>query len=484
MPRVRAPLAAGAPDKDLPAPLLTLIERGLSRAASLRRPILISSAERVRDVDPLAILHRESALQMYWAVPRDGFSLAGLGAAVGLEGSGAWRFSDISRAWMHLRGDALVASPDDAVRGAGPVIMGGFSFEPSGPRSTAWRGFPAASFVVPQVSLARRGDDSWLTFNTLVDPDTDAEELARDLAAERGRILSCSTPAAPVAVANRPAGQTDPESAHRWRAMVERALDAIRAGTLEKVVLARAVEMDLGTDEAFDAVAALAHLRDTQPNAFVYGIWRDDAVFLGATPERLATVRDGAVETSVLAGSAPRGSGVDEDAMRVHGLRESAKDREEHEIVRRAIHSLLTECCADVASAAEPSVVTLPAVHHLHTAVHARLRSGRSALDVVEQLHPTPALGGAPREAALAFIREHEGLDRGWYASPIGWMDRHDAEFAVALRSALVRDGTAILFAGCGIVAQSDPDAELEESSVKLGTALEAVRVGSTPGAG
>jgi isochorismate synthase EntC len=136
--------------------------------------------------------------------------------------------------------------------------------------------------------------------------------------------------------------------------------------------------------------------------------------------------------------------------------------------VRNELYAALSETCDDVRAASEPSVLTLPHVHHLHTSLRARLRDDGSLLNLVAQLHPTPAVGGSPREPALSFIREHENLDRGWYAAPVGWIGGQGGEFAVALRSALIDDSTAILFAGCGIVADSDPDLEYAESNLKL----------------
>jgi isochorismate synthase EntC len=148
----------------------------------------------------------------------------------------------------------------------------------------------------------------------------------------------------------------------------------------------------------------------------------------------------------------------------------SVKNRAEHAMVHSALHQALVDLCDDVTSSDEPSLLTLPHVHHLHTAVHARLRPGHSLLELAGTLHPTPAVGGSAREPALRFLREHEQLDRGWYAAPIGWMGRNGGELAVALRSALVSAGghEATLFAGCGIVAGSDPAQELAESEIKL----------------
>jgi isochorismate synthase len=191
-------------------------------------------------------------------------------------------------------------------------------------------------------------------------------------------------------------------------------------------------------------------------------------VFAGASPERLVRIDGREVRASGLAGSAPRGKTADEDAAIAAALLANAKEREEHAMVRRALLADLAELCDDVVAPAEPSLFTLPHVHHLHTALSARLRAGHSLLDLVARLHPTPAVGGAPRDAALQFIREHEGLDRGWYAAPIGWIGRDHGELAVALRSALVRGREAWLFAGSGVVADSDPAREYAETMLKL----------------
>jgi isochorismate synthase EntC len=147
----------------------------------------------------------------------------------------------------------------------------------------------------------------------------------------------------------------------------------------------------------------------------------------------------------------------------------SAKDREEHDIVVRALTGALAELCDAVSAPAAPTLLTVPDVHHLYTPITARRREGTDLFSLLERLHPTPAVGGAPHEEALAFIREHEGWDRGWYAAPVGWMDASgDGEFAVGLRSALMDGHQATLFAGCGIVADSVPSDEYAESELKL----------------
>jgi isochorismate synthase EntC len=159
----------------------------------------------------------------------------------------------------------------------------------------------------------------------------------------------------------------------------------------------------------------------------------------------------------------------------------SAKDLAEHAAVRNELHAALSESCDDVSAPRQPSILTLPHVHHLHTSIHARLRENGSVLGLVAQLHPTPAVGGSPRDAALRFLEEHENLDRGWYAAPVGWLGLGGGEFAVALRCAIVDEDEAVLFAGCGIVADSDPDLEYAESSLKL-QAMDSSIAASLPG--
>jgi isochorismate synthase len=246
---------------------------------------------------------------------------------------------------------------------------------------------------------------------------------------------------------------------------------------LRKVVLAR--EVHAAASREMDVFETLRHLRAAHRDCFVFGYWRGARAFVGATPERLVRLDGRDVRASSLAGSAKRGASPEADAAHAAALLASPKDRAEHAAVRDALRDGLDELCDDVRAPDEPSLLTLRHVHHLHTAVRATLRRGHSLLDVVARLHPTPAVGGTPREAALRFIRDHEQLDRGWYAAPIGWVGRQGGEFAVALRSAVISGCAATLIAGCGIVADSEPELELAESELKLRPMKAALAVAS-----
>jgi len=451
--------------------LPALVERALERARETGRSVLVSVVERVPSVDPLDALCRAwgddpSAERMYWEQPAQGIALAGVGAAATFAPRGDTRFSSADDLASSLLADAIIDDPSEGAVGAGPMVVGGFAFEDEGPRSGHWRGFPAALLFVPRMQVATTPDDCWLTVNMLVSPGDvpEAEPTALDLGPEPP-ITVRDSDGSPRSSAGR-LGYTQPLSPDDWRTLVGNAVATIRDGLLEKVVIAREVHARAARD--IDVVVTLRHLRASHPDCYVFGIWRGDAAFVGATPERLVRVDGSQVRASTLAGSIGRGATEKEDQALAAELLASEKDRAEHEVVRRTMLEALEESCDDVTSEEAPSILTLPQVHHLHTAVRARLRPGYTVLELVGRLHPTPAVGGSPREAALRFLREHERLDRGWYAAPIGWVQRDAAEFAVALRSALIRGPHASLYAGCGIVADSDPDHEFAESELKL----------------
>lgn len=454
------------------------------QARAQRRRVLVSLCERVPALDPLVALEtvgratasdrrlaaHVAAGRMYWTRARDGFALAGLGAVATFAPEGADRFASVDRAWNTLLDGAVIGGADEAAPGRGPTLMGGFAFEPEGPRSETWHGFPGAHLIVPRLLIASVGGECWSTISATVGPDSEPDVAPAELA----ELCRAAVPAsAPAGEASVPADRHDralafssPMEAAAWRALVRRGVAAIRAGELQKVVLARAVRAIAPSE--LNVVAMLRHLREAHGECLVFGYWRGERAFVGASPERLARLDGRRVQASILAGSAKRGATPQEDAALAAALLASLKDGSEHAVVRDALRQGLAELCDDVSVPDSPSLLTLRHVHHLHTAVRATLRPAHSLFDVVARLHPTPAVGGTPRDAALQFIRRHERLDRGWYAAPIGWVGRESGEIAVALRSAVISGSEATLFAGCGIVIDSDPEREFAESLLKL----------------
>ena len=455
-----------------------------TRARADGRAVLVSLGMRAPRLDPLLAIQRSAAAaeldvrlathlragRVYWTRARDGFAVAGIGAVATFEPRGTDRFAAVDRAWTALIDRAVL---DDATPGdvdAGPLMMGGFSFWPEGPTSDTWRGFPSSHLIVPRLQITCTDDECRIRTSALVDANGDPDIAPAALAALFDAVCGAAPPAFARAIVGEPGvhglAYTAPLDDAEWRTMVNAGVSAIRRGSFEKVVLAREVRAD--APRKVDVAALLSHLRAAHEDCFVFGCWRGDRVFVGASPERLVRLDGRAVHASSLAGSATRGASPQEDVELTTALMASAKERSEHAAVRNALREGLAALCDDVTAAEVPSLLTLRHVHHLHTTVRATLRPGHSLLDLVALLHPTPAVGGAPREAALQFIRDHERLDRGWYAAPIGWMGRHGGEFAVALRCAVLEGSRAVMYAGCGIVADSRSELELAESQLKL----------------
>ncbi|HEX5938273.1 MAG TPA: isochorismate synthase [Actinomycetota bacterium] len=259
---------------------------------------------------------------------------------------------------------------------------------------------------------------------------------------------------------------------------VASAVDAVRETELRKVVLARTVEVDAG--RTLDPRALVHRLRAVDPDAYTFAAPTDDGVIVGASPELLVSRHGREVRSNPLAGSASRSGDRDEDRASAEALAASSKDREEHVIVVEAVAEVLGPFCEDLRWDLEPVLRGTPNVWHLSTSFEGVLRDPPpSSLDLVAALHPTPAVAGTPIEAALATIDQLEPFSRGRYAGPVGWVDANgDGDWAIALRCAELVGDRATLYAGAGIVAGSDPEAELAETERKFQAFLDALRWG------
>jgi isochorismate synthase len=465
-------------ETDLSGPALDgrlagLLREAFDKARRERRPVLASLTESVAVGDPLSLFGATAGTcsnRLWWSQPDSGFSLTGIGAAYVIETTGWRRFSETAAVWKALCSGALI-EPGNAPRG--PVLMGGFSFDTGQPASTAWRGYPDGRMVLPRICLTGSRGLSWITINAVLRPHTPVDQEIADifrmrsvLQAERA-VIARATPCCKPTL-------SEPRSATGWREEVAGAARAVRRGELGKVVLARAVKLD--APQPFDPADALRRLTAGYPTCVIFAVAHGDRCFLGATPERLLKVSQGEVSTTCLAGSYPRGTTSEADRSLANALLADPKERREHAVVLSAMVETLGSWCTRLDMPETPAVLKLPNVQHLYTPISGRLAPGRSVLQIVEQLHPTPSVGGQPRDLALRFIREREALDRGWYAGVVGWIDhRGEGEFAVAIRAALLRGAQATLFAGCGIVADSDPDREYAESCIKLTPMLTAL---------
>ncbi len=405
---------------------------------------------------------------------RGGSVLAALGAATIVEARGGERFEASSAACRRIAERAEREEPGDdpiAPRGAGPVFVGGFSFAEAGGAAPEWSSLAPAQLLLPELSLVRGDGEARATLNAVVDGDEAPEAVLERLE----RRLASIDPAARMPLFDphlvespRVSSAAPPE---HYEGAVARAVERIRAGELEKVVLAREVRVHAPRDH--DAAALFDGLRTGFPGCYCYLVGTPDVSFAGASPELLVRREGGRVQTVALAGTTRRSADPAVDRHLGEQLLSSPKNRAEQAIVTRRIERRLRGVSVWVAPAEEPVLVKVQNVQHLATPIRAQLAEPRSAIELAGLLHPTPAVGGEPWGRAQRLIPELEGLDRGWYAGPVGWTDlEEDGEFCVALRCGLLRGEVAHLFAGDGIVRDSVPAEELAETEAKLAALL------------
>lgn len=463
-------------DQTVAPALEPALREGIRQAQRLGRPIVASVVEPILTFEAIDLFERGGTAvsdRFLWARPSEDFALVGLGAAavVEIQTVSDRRFRQAAEAWQALLADLVYEGPR-GLSGVGPLLLGGFAFDGARPATDLWAGFPAGRLVVPRLTFTRHQERAWLTQTVQLGPNDDAAEAADELITLRDRVLAAAEAPAPGQPVT-PTTLNEMRSASDWQADVAKAARAVAAGDMKKVVLARAAQLE--ADTPFLAGRALRYLSANYHGCYIFAVARDERCFLGATPEQLLRLSRGEVRTMSLAGSIRRGRTPEEDQQLGQALQDSLKDRNEHAVVVQSMVEALYAICPSL-NIGPTGLLKLGNIQHLCTPITGPVADGHTLLDLVERLHPTPAVGGRPRDVALQWIRQHEHLDRGWYAGPVGWVDaRGEGEFAVALRSALLAGDRATLFAGCGIMADSDPEREYVESSLKLKPMLAAL---------
>lgn len=433
----------------IPRPTLAELEAALRTAIGGLRVVAVEL-----DIDPLDLVRAGAGAfgsAVFFSSPA-GRVVGGLGVSWAAEASGPERFVLLDR--------ALRRSVPNGVE----AVLG-FAFAPGGPHSSEWDGFPAATVVIPQIAVWQRGGRSRLSLAVPAGASpaavlATAAMLRRPGPPEVPRGTEPSQPVSPVG---------------DWVDRVTEAVAAIRSGGPAKVVLARAQRVVLErAAEPFDVVAVL---RDRFPGCHAYGWQVGTAALVGASPELLVSRAGEWFEARPLAGSAPRGADPEEDRRLGDHLLSNPKERAEHAFVVEEVASHLAPFAETMDRPPGPRLERLTGVQHLATPVGGT--TGARLLALVEALHPTAAVGGVPRPEALAYIDKVEGMDRGWYAGGVGWVEPGgDGEVAVALRCALLRGEEALVYAGAGIVADSDPMAEAAETDLKMSPLLGVFQAG------
>lgn len=410
------------------------------------------------------------------------------GAAATLTASGPDRFRRIRETATALF-DGL-DSPSSLPVGARPRLFGGFSFfdgqrgeresasgapESGAAADNPWDGYESAEFVLPAVQVSVSSDGTWLT-TAATGPD------AVGTAEQRLRTWRARAESLPAFVLDSPPGvrhrQRSSEIAE-WKRQVDSVVDRIDRDELRKVVLAQSLDVSLESTPRL--IDVLTRLGESYPSCYQFLFAPETGnTFFGVTPERLVGLRGRTVDTVALAGSIGRGETKAEDEWLEKTLRESEKNKHEHDLVVETIRERLAGVSDDIETGTR-TVRKLATVQHLQTPIRATLDDHRHVIDLVERLHPTSAVGGLPPEDATDTIRDLEGFERGWYASPVGWIDATgDGTFVVAIRSAVAGDDTATLFAGAGIVSDSNPHEEWDELQLKFRPILDELATDNT----
>lgn len=431
----------------------------------------------VKHIAPLAVLqsiYEPDELHFYVERAADDEALAGAEAVAEATFSGKDRFAQAQAFADEIMDNTIVVGDLDEPF-TGPHFFTAFTFDASVPKGSA---FAPATIFLPRWQVSRAKGNYGAVANIRIDADADLDHLvARVWGAYRKFSMfdyasdtTATVPAATPTVSAR--SELAPEV---YSQAVTQALQDIQSGVYEKIVLARGIQ--LKGSEPWQPLDALNRLRERFAGCFTFSFGGGQgSSFIGATPERLLRIRNGQLLTEAIAGSAPRGVSAGEDAKFARGLLESEKDLHEHACVRDSILRRLQ--AVGVAGVAEkaPRLLPLANVQHLRTTIEAEVGKEVHLLDILQEMHPTPAVGGTPREAAVPRIRDLEQIDRGLYAGVVGWFNHlNEGEMVVGIRSALIEGAEAQLYAGAGIVEGSTPAKETRETELKLSALLDAL---------
>ena len=368
--------------------------------------------------------------------------LIGWGEALKITATGSNRIKELDQNWREVVNTAEITDQVN-LPGTGLIAFGSIAFAD---QSTA-----ESVLVIPQLIIGLRDSRLWLTRINI------EESAALEL-------IKASTPNEPVRFES---GTITPE---QFTQNVVAALELIKANSVEKVVLARDLKAEVAS--SFNINPVISSLSKKFSSCFTYSV----AGLFGSSPELLVQVSHSQVSARVLAGTAGRGTDPGVDQAIGLALHDSAKNRAEHKFAVDSLVSALDELCVEIDADNEPFSLSLPNLWHLASDVHAVLKSDSSSLQVVNALHPSAAVAGTPKDKALEIIQQIETFDRGRYAGPVGWLGADgDGVWAIALRGAQLENNSVTAFAGCGIVAGSDPEAELQETNLKFKPITEAL---------
>ncbi|MEM9773798.1 MAG: isochorismate synthase [Chloroflexota bacterium] len=411
----------------------------------------------------------------------ENITLAGIGKAHEIFGWGKRRFREIESQATDLFSTAVLHPPKDAVCPVEPKLFGGFSFTAEFIPDVAWSSFYPAHFILPHYQLTQTESGSWITINIMVMSAAEADELASDMVDILQSRLDewLSRNPEPFHYPNLQE-IAYPMSKDQWTSMLRKAINQMKVGDMQKVVLSRVSEVNLDGPAGITRLLAWLDDHYAECNRFLFEPVPFHA-FYGATPETLIETNGRQFDTMGLAGSAPRGNTAEADAEFGNGLLNDPKNQHEHKLVVDSIIERLEPITVELNVAKQTELMKLGNIQHLYTPITGKFKEAPGIIPLLERLHPTPALGGAPRGKAMAFIEADEPVTRGWYGAPVGFLNPNlDGKFGVAIRSAVAQWDRVWAYAGAGIVADSDPASEWDETAIKFRPMLNALGVDSS----
>ncbi len=390
--------------------------------------------------------------RIYWSGRDYGVEVAALGEADCCYSSSATDLGELRSNLMTMLSDCKV----------GVRYYGGIRFDLLRNKSEHWNSFGAWRFVLPRFEIRKNSNHTILLCNLVLPRDYSQEEAILH------QLNSIGSSSSKPSIFPQPLSHRFFPDFQEWETIVGKALHSFSSSSLDKVVLAREAAVDFSN--SLEPVSIIKLLKQVTPNSFHFLFEPSDhESFLGASPERLFRREGRSIESEAVAGTRPRGASDVDDARMIDELFRSAKEHREHEFVRISLQEEIASLAAYVTMDTVPSIMRLASERHLVSRLRAIMRERVTSLEVLEALHPSPAVGGYPSENALDLIREQEPFDRGWYAGPVGWVGVNEAEFAVAIRSGLVSGSTLRLYSGAGIVRESTPVDEWNEVEHKIG---------------
>ncbi|NEQ29955.1 MAG: isochorismate synthase [Leptolyngbya sp. SIO4C5] len=431
-------------------------------------------------IDLLSGLAESTTVHFYYEAPTQQRAVVAWESATAYQSSGSQRFQQV-RQFIKTQLSHIVRYRPLLAKSAEPRFFCRFTFF-----EQASGAFPAASAFLPRFQLVRQQQRFSLSLNLPITAQCSLDKVMREIQTCLTRLETCRMLATSLQTARTlvPACGAAPQQSLRhsryltsFRSGVTHVLTQIQQQQMRKVVLAHA--LDVETSIRFWLPASLANLRQCYPDCYIFSTSNGRGqTFLGASPERLISISRGQLLTDALAGSAPRGQTERQDTAIAQRLRHSRKERYEHQVVVDFIGQRLRQLGLQPQHSHTPNLLRLSNIQHLHTPICAQLSPEHHPLKILEVLHPTPAVAGFPSETACDLIQQHESFERSLYAAPLGWVDANgDSEFIVGIRSALINQNQARLYAGAGIVAGSNPDKEVAEIQLKLQALLKALAV-------